>query len=215
MQYRVAFLLSFCMALAGCATNATWVPPDTEVAKLAADSKGIVLLHTWLHDEPCHTMRAMLAKPDGSGRYAQAEWVNVKFITNRPKEPSQIVLAAGDYGFVELECQGAQKQVYAAQRVRLGNPVDRSGSVYERPIATFSIKAGEIVDVGSLQLPSRQVGPYGGQRPVFNAVVTPMPDLYLQNLAASKPNIHGARVARLMKAPPPSRTDTAPEPVVQ
>ncbi len=187
--------------LTGCATNATFVAPNTEVRKLAEDNKGIVLLYTSLHDEPCHILKAKLAKPQPSGHYAEAEWINLKFVNNRPKEPSQIVLAAGDYGFVELECQGVQRRVYAARVV---------GSVYERPIATFNVQAGEVVDIGSLQLPARLVGAYGWKRPIFNAVVTPIPELWLQNLAASNPNLHSARVTRLMKVPPPGPPQNDP-----
>jgi hypothetical protein len=198
------------LLLSGCATNATFVAPNTEVQKLAGENKGVVLLHTSLHDEPCHTIKAMLAKPDTFGRYAEAEWINVKFVTNRPKEPSQIALVAGDYGFVEFECQGGQKRVYAARIVQLGNPLDRSGSVYERPIATFNVQAGEVVDIGSLQLAARRVGAYGWQTSAFSAVVTPMPELWLQNLAAGKPNLHSARVTRLMKVPPPGPPQNDP-----
>ena len=198
MRCRGFLWLSLSVMIAGCATNATFVPPTTEVRKLAEDNKGIVLLYTSLHDESCTILKALLAKPQPSGRYAETEWINLKFVNDRPKVPTQVILAAGDYGIVAFECRGARNRIYASRKV----PFDLSGS-YERPIATFNVQAGEVVDIGNLQLPSRLVGPWGWRRPLFNAVVTPIPETWLQNLAASNPNIHSARVTRLMKVPPP------------
>jgi hypothetical protein len=211
VQYRVvAFLLSFGMALPGCATNATFVAPNTQVENLAQENKGIVLVHTSLHEENCAIVRARLAKPDSSGRYVSTELINLKLATNGPTELSQIVLTAGDYGFVTLQCQQPRaNRSYNSQPVQLGNIMDGSGHTYKRPIVTFSVQAGEVVDIGSLRLPVQD------QRSVFSAVVTPTPVLSLQNLAASHPNLHGARVARLMKVPPPLQSDARSNSVAQ
>jgi hypothetical protein len=205
MQYRVAFLLSFCIALSGCATNATFVAPDTQLENLAHENKGIVLVHTSLHEDNCTFVRARLAKPDSSGRYLSTELINLKLASNGPSELSQIVLTAGDYGFVTLQCQQPRaNRSYNSQPTQLGNIMDGSGHTYKRPIVTFNVQAGEVVDIGSLRLPVQQ------QRSVFSAVVTPTPELVLRNLAASHPTLHGARITRLMKVPPPSPAQSEP-----
>jgi hypothetical protein len=201
--YQAVRLLCLSCIVSGCALNSTYVQKTTQIEKLGADNKGIVILHTSLHDGPCDIVQARLAQPDASGRYVAGGLINLKFIYDRPKLlPSQITLPAGDYGFVALKCDRAYaNRFYTARVTQAGNILDGSGAIYEQPIATFTVGPGEVVDIGSLQLPSRPNPALWGLNSVFNAVVVPIPEPWLQTLATNNPKLYSMRVTRLMKTP--------------
>lgn len=65
--------------------------------------------------------------------------------------------------------------------------------VYEKPIATFKVLPGEIVDIGSLRLPGGVARDGDGRRKdAFIGVVTPTPDAVLKALAEKDPDFTGA-----------------------
>jgi hypothetical protein len=209
--YQAVRLLCLSFIVSGCATNAPWVEKTAQIEKLGADNKGVVILHTSLHDGACDTVQARLAQPDASGRYVAGELINLKLIIHRPKLPSQITLPAGDYGFVALKCDRAYaNRFYTGRVTQAGNILDGSGAIYEQPIATFTVRPGEVVDIGSLQLPSRPNPALWGLNSVFNAVVVPIPEPWMQTLAANNPTLYSMRVTRLMKTPANGRPRSEP-----
>ncbi|HEY1542727.1 MAG TPA: hypothetical protein VGG01_09975 [Xanthobacteraceae bacterium] len=72
--------------------------------------------------------------------------------------------------------------------------------VLAQPIAKFSVHAGEFVDVGSLQLPTRTTGTFF-RTGEFNAYVVPSDEAVIQTLAAKRPEIYAHLVRRLMTIP--------------
>ncbi len=201
MLYQAVRLLCLSFIVSGCALNSTYVQKTTQIEKLGADNKGIVILHTSLHDGACDTVQARLAQPDAAGRYVAGELINLKLLIHRPKLPSQITLPAGDYGFVALKCDRAYaNRFYTARVAQAGNILDGSGAIYEQLIATFTVGPGEVVDIGSLQLPSRSTAALWGPN-LFNAVLVPIPEPWLQTLATTNPKLYSMRVTRLMKTP--------------
>lgn len=192
---RFLFLLPLLATLGGCITAiASRAGTEAPIEKLRADSKSIVILHTSLHDERCDTITARLAKPDASGRYVWDELVTLKGMMDfAEKTPSEIVLPAGDYGIVQLRCSIPHRnRIFNARVAERGSVLDGSGTIFERLIATFKVGAGEVVDIGSLRLPS------GGGK--FLPVVTAIPEPLLHNLATSRPDLYNARVVRPMAA---------------
>jgi hypothetical protein len=202
MRFQFAVLPAVAAALAACATNPTRVlDGDSVLAKLQADGKGIVLIHTGLHDYLCNQITADVAHPDSEGRFIKAEQINLKLILNRRGDPSEVVLPAGDYAIVGLFCtSGLGNRTYLARPIKGGNILTGEGAVYERPIARFSVRAGEFVDVGSLQLPSWNSG-FLGLQSNFTAFVVPLAESKIQTLAAAKPALYSQRVQRLMTVP--------------
>lgn len=199
---RATFLL---LLLSGCATNLTAVDdPDLNLQQLRASNKGIVLLHTSLHLEACMSIKGGIARPNGSGRWVYTEQMNLKFLNNFKDMPSQIVLDAGEYAIVDLLCEFYRSnRYYGAKAAEPGNILTGVQAIFDRPIVTFSVGAGEVVDIGTIELPTRTEGPFLLARNVFNAVVKPLPEPYLKKLAEMKPNIYAARIVRLAKVPPP------------
>jgi hypothetical protein len=197
---RVAMLLPLVAAMAGCVTTTAAVRQidETERTKLHAENKSVVLLHTSLHDAFCSGgISLRLAHPDASGRYVQIAPINLDG-TSGPKVPSQVALPAGDYGIVGLTCIASSGSRFNAKVERPGSPFTGTGAVYARPIATFKVGVGEVVDIGSLRLSVRPTGgPFSPRG--FVAVVAPMPEERLSNLAAANPKLMQERKTRLME----------------
>jgi hypothetical protein len=201
MLARTACLLALALAFAGCATNLVGIHDgESALANLSAANKGLVLIDTDLHDR-CGRVLARVAHPDENGHYVVAEEIALKRILNRPG-PTEVQLPAGDYGIVELDCEsGPNHQVFMARATKRGNLLNGDGAVFDRPIATFSVRAGEFVDVGSLRLPSWSTGKFFGPQAEFKAYATPIEDAVVAKLALAKPAIYAHRVQRLMITP--------------
>jgi hypothetical protein len=209
--YQAVRLLCLSFIISGCATNAPWVEKTAQIEKLGADNKGVVILHTSLHDGACDTVQARLAQLDASGRYVAGELINLKLLIHRPKLPSQITLPAGDYGIVALKCDRAYaNRLYTARVAQPGNILDGTGTIYEQAFATFTVRPGEVVDIGSLQVPNRPIAALWGPDTVFNAVVVPIPEPWLQTLATTNPKLYSMRVTRLMKTPTKNQPRSEP-----
>jgi hypothetical protein len=133
--------------------------------------------------------------------------VVLKGLVDHDRVPSQIVLPAGEYGFVHFTCgRYRSSQTYRARFAQQPRTsVDGSGSLYDRPIVAFKVEPGEVVDIGSVRLSTTRVGGIGlfGPTGNFAAGVTPIPEPWLRALAASKPNLFDARIIRPMYVPAP------------
>jgi len=185
--------LALATPLAGCSSINARMGDGLPAEKLAADNKGIVLMHTSLHEQRCDTISAVLTQQDASGRWVRGENVILKGMLDLRKLPAQIVVPAGEYGFGELACTAYKRvHTYHARIAERGSIWDGSGRVYAKPFATFKVSPGEVVDIGSLRLPVGRSG--------FVAVVTPIPEAWLATLAAENPSLYQARTVRLMSA---------------
>jgi hypothetical protein len=73
----------------------------------------------------------------------------------------------------------------------------------ERSIATFRVGAGEVVDIGSLQVIEGEIGKTVFGKPIrgFAAAVTQIPEPWLQSLAENSPYLFKARILRPMSLP--------------
>lgn len=186
----------------GSPTNGGPVP----VAKLQAENKSIVIVHTSLHDRPvaCMSIQATLAQRDAGGQYVRWDSVTLKSgFEMKQQVPSRVELPAGHYGIVGLHCAGyRQNSNYNTRVAKRGSIVDGSGTVFERPFAEFDVRAGEVVDIGSLRLPSKETPRqmFGPRQGFFIPVVTAIPDEWLKNLAEADPHLYQARVVRPMLA---------------
>lgn len=194
--------------LGGCA-SATAIPKveESEVAKLKNDNNGIVLLHTALSGSTPAMVQVTLARPNARGHYeALRSWL-LKLPQDSAQLPGQITLPAGHYGIVELKAldeinyaaRKGRRREYNARNMTLEGPL--LTKVYERPFATFTIEAGEVVDIGSIQMfdgPTQQ-GLFE-QKGSFAIKIGPMPETLLKNLSDRSPTLAKARVVRTMTA---------------
>lgn len=208
----VLMLLFLSAATCGCGAISSRLENTVPANKLVTEGKGIVLVHTSLHDQSfylrCDGITATVAKADTSGQYGAGQEVHLKGLVDLLKTPSQMTLAVGKYGIVQLACYGHKRtDRYNAPIAKRGGRQNGTDTIYERPIVTFTVGAGEIVDIGSLQVPSRTVrekappGVLGRPKGEFIALVRPMPEEWLQNLAKTDPDLFNARISRPMKVP--------------
>jgi hypothetical protein len=200
---RFLFLLPVAAVLAGCVT--TGASTDAPQAGLRDESKSVVLMHTALHEYCNGFIQATLARRDDAGQWVRGDaYTTLRGVFDSPGLPSQLVLPAGEYGIVRLNCRGGSvwnNRGYYVKQLTRGSIVDGSGATFDKPMATFKVLPGEVVDIGSLRLPSTppRIVP-GGITAEFVGVVAPMPEAYLQNLAAKNPDIYQRRVTRPMAA---------------
>jgi hypothetical protein len=196
MRIPTAGLLA--LVVAGCAGyNPTRIDDSASVLdELRGENKGIVLIDTSLH---CGELNARVAHPDADGRYASGELITIVSVFYLNGEPNQLVLPAGDYGLVDLACsQGNMNRHFIARPSKRGSGGDPA--VYDQPIATFNVRRGEIVDVGSLQLPTSSSG-FLGLQSNFRAFVMPISESKLRAFAEHKPTLYSQLVRRPMTIP--------------
>jgi len=195
MFFRFGGGPALALLLAGCATNITGIEDGASALDaLRVENKGLVLIHTSLHDQGCPRVLAKVAHPDAGGRYIEGEEIALKRILNRPDVPIEVQLPAGEYGIVRLECENRlDHRIFFAHPAERGNILTGEGAIYEQPIAKFNVRAGEFVDVGSLQLWTN-----AGK---FKAQAVPIADSVVQTMAAAKPAIYTHLVRRLMTTP--------------
>jgi hypothetical protein len=202
-HFKALPALFLVVLLSGCSTISARQGDDLPQAKLREDNTSIVLLHTSLHDN-CGLIEMTLAQRDAAGQWVRGdERMTIKGVIDAQKLPSQFVLPAGEYGIVRLMCRtGYPQRTYRVKQLTPGSVWDGSGATYDKPMATFKVLPGEVVDVGSLRLPITQMGQRygGGATGEFVGVVTTIPEVYLQNLAAKNPDIYQRRVTRPMTA---------------
>lgn len=212
------FGLLLCLGgvLSACAGNELVPPPKaSQIGQLQSENKGIVLIYTSLHDAGCRTINAKIGRPDASNRYTSIELYHLnagefRILFNAKNMPAEIALPAGRYGIVGLECRipGANHSYYAKVTER-NDILTGAGNVYDRPLATFDVQPGEVVDVGNLVVgnarPTASPSFFGRNIGSFAVAVTPMPEAVLQNFATHRPELYEKRVSRLMATPPPDR----------
>jgi hypothetical protein len=189
---RFLLLLPLMAALGGCVTTSS-------SGDVADSNTSTVLLHTSLHDANCFGISMTLTQKDEAGRWVPGKVVTAKGPFEAQQMPSQIVLPPGEYGIANLYC-AARKRAFGARIADRPTFWDRSRPVvYEKPIATFKVLPGEVVDIGSLRLPGGVATDRDGVRKsVFIGVVTPMPEAVLRAFAEKDPELYRRRVSRPM-----------------
>ena len=207
-MFARVFLFPFLLLPLGACATVTAVPKveESEFAKLRNENNGIVLLYTSLNDSTPTQVSVTLARPDEQGRYVVwRQGVPIKFSRDASILPGQLKIPAGDYGIVELYAMDKRGGVYVNRQYQ-ARDMKLQGilleKVYERPLAKFKVEAGEVVDIGSLQVIEgpRQRTLFGTDGS-FAIKVGKTPDPVLKNLAERNPQLASARVVRTMTAP--------------
>lgn len=204
---RFMGLLVVVGVLGGCVTTGspTAEPPTGAVGiaeKLRTQQRGVVIVHTSMHDYGCRPITAVLARPNEVGQFEIGQTVVLRHTLAFTKTPAAVELPAGEYGFVQLRCQqGRDVTTFNARVAKQGSLFNGPKTTYVAPIAKFNVQAGEVVDIGSLRLPTRQVGEaklFEMPKHVFTPVITPIPDEWLKKLAEAEPELYQARIVRPM-----------------
>jgi hypothetical protein len=205
---RIGCLLALAPALAACL--ATISPPvgddESELTQLRVENKGMILIHTSLADGSCFQVLAKITQLDAEGRYLDGKEIYLRRPPIKgPNGPSEIILPAGEYGIVQLNCfnlsNSDRYKHYNARVATRGDIVTGEGTVYEQPIAKFTVQPGAFVDVGSLNVHTLRAGTPYGQQGEFAVSVTPIEERWIRPLASAKPKIYASRVQHLMTTP--------------
>jgi hypothetical protein len=188
-----------CLVAAGVVATATvQSSAQTQVGSLRGENKGIALM---FYSMPtgffCVFPRMQLAHQIGGGRYMADDEIN---LINSPAEsvtwtkalPSILVMPPGRYGIVSISCSGGNRTaMYSAKMTERKNIFTATGNIYDTPIVEFTVRTGEVADIGLLQIHSTG-------RETFNASVAPMPEQQLRNLAEFRSDLYKAKVSRPM-----------------
>jgi hypothetical protein len=192
---RFALVLPLAAALAGCVTTNARHIDGAKAEQVFAENKSIVLLHTSLHDLNCHVIEARLAQPDGSGRWVHGPRVYLRTMYD-PQLP--ITLPPGEYGIVELKCKRGNRELFFNRPyAKHGSIIDGGGTLWDRPIASFTVGSGEVVDVGSLRVARPPSSSFLRTEPAVGAVA-PTPQAWLNMLAIKNPGLIERRIIRPM-----------------
>jgi hypothetical protein len=200
-MFRRSLLFVLLAALGGCASAVPKVD-ESAVAKLRTDNNGIVLLHTSLNHVP--RVGVTVARREENNRYVM--WrgaLPIKFPHDPPTLPGQIEMPAGEYGIVEIHAfEGANLREYhyvAPSTTEIDGLAKRT--VYERPLARFSVGPGEVVDIGKIEIVDRpRERSLLSTNVSFTVRARPMPDEVLKVLAQRNPSVAKVRVTRTMIA---------------
>ena len=118
-------------------------------------------------------------------------------------DPAEAQLTGGTYGILEVGCSNGRQglTIEATKPLRGGMTFLPSQILYDKPLAIFSIAAGEVVNVGSIG-PIDTSGPQwswqGSYGTSNTAIIGPMPENVVANFRKSHPALASAMVTRLM-----------------
>ena len=196
LKRRFLSISLLCLAVAGCA-SASPTRTESDVARLTSDKGGIVLMRVDVAGRPA-TAAVALARREDDGRYRQFRVAYLKFASDRPDMAGQIELEAGEYGIVQAGTTGGRKaNVFSDGEQKSDGLFNRY--YYDRPIVTFRVGPGEVVDIGSLRLiEGPRARPGSDEKNQFGAEVGPLPRAVLEDLEKHNPHLFKRRIVRPM-----------------
>jgi hypothetical protein len=173
---------------------------------LANAGSGIVILYTPITRRwGCHTGSVVLATHDAAtGGYRGAERVYFQSmgLLGGGIDVSEINVPGGTYGIVELECGTShQHSSWHAKVISRDGLFSVDSVVYENALAIFDVKPGEVVNIGSIQPATTQMG-MGWRTGSFVPIIEPLPPEVMVRFQAARPDLAAVMVTRLMRPPP-------------
>ncbi len=186
-RYRLAAIVAG-LLLAGC-TQTSRVDDNLTTASLAQSRKAVAVMRVGAASPTCVNVAVLLGVREGEGyrRHRGITVANVRSIT----EPAvaEIELDPGEYHVLAYRCQGA------------------NGS-----FASFTLQAGEIVNVGYLRLVAWRHGHNMFGRPIeMDIEITDWPLAELDRFKAKRPHIYAQMTTRLMQAAPREAGESGPQ----
>jgi hypothetical protein len=184
-------VLAFAAILAGCAGGTSRVADDLNSASLTQSKKAVALIKLGAADPMCTTLAAVIGVREG-GNFRSVQFAR---IVRKPGEAAvaELELGAGEYHVVSYSC--AKRGGAAMLAEPLGN------GLFGKSYASFSLAAGEVLNVGYLQLV-----PMGSAQVAHNyrvvqvrLAVTDWPLAELDRFKQQRPNLYAQMKTRLMK----------------
>jgi hypothetical protein len=216
-----ALLLSASLLVSACMQS--HVGTNINAAALTNAGSGVVVMYTPItRGWGCHTGSVILATYDAAtGGYRGAERVNFQSmgLLGGGLDVSEINVPAGTYGIVELECGTShQHSSWHSKVISRDGLFSVDSVVYEKALAIFDVKPGEVVNIGSIRPLTTQPG-MGWRTGSFVSIIEPLPAEVMARFQAARPDLAAVMVTRLMRPaeaapgqmlPPPGMAPRAP-----
>lgn len=189
-----ASVLGVC-ALAACSqTSRVGDAPDGPT--LAKSNKAVAVMRLGVAGNACENVGVWLGVREGRGYrlHTPVRVINVRSLTDLPV--AEVELPPGEYHIVSYACGNAQGTRQMAS-------LDRGTGLVRTSYASFSVAAGEVVNVGRFNFHASRVGLNAFGRP-FRVTVS-VTDWSLDELELYKqlrPSVYAAMKTRLMAVTP-------------
>lgn len=191
-------VLALAVLAAGCAAGTSRVADELNATALSQSKKAVALIKLGAADPLCGTLAAGIGVREGKDF--------------RLVQTARIVRKAGEAAVAELELGSGEYHVVSYACARRGGVVllaePTGNGLYKKSYASFSIAAGEILNVGYLHLV-----PMGSAQVAYTRVlhvrlaVTDWPMAELDRFKQQRPNLYAQMKTRLMavhRVEPPS-----------
>ena len=181
--------------LAAC-SQTTRVDSDTSTETLGKSNKAVAVIRLGLGGASCENVGVWLAVREGPGYrpHTPVAVINARSLADAPV--AEVELPPGEYHIISFACGNASgvKQIES---------FDRTTGLVHTSYASFTVAAGEIVNVGTFNFHAARSGLNAFGRP-FRTTITvtdwPLPEL--DRYKAKRPAIYGQMRTRLMTVTP-------------
>lgn len=194
MGYRVGRIVAWAGIgglLAAC-SQTTRVDEDTSTDQLAKSGKAVAVMRLGMASPSCQHVGVWLGTREGQG-YRPQKPVAVMFAGSLEEVPvAEVELQPGEYHVISYACGTGQKTSQVTN-------FDRTSGLARQSYASFTVAAGEVVNVGSFEFHASRVGLNAFGRPIRSTVsVTDWPLADLDRYKTKRPAIYAQMKTRLM-----------------
>jgi hypothetical protein len=182
--------------VAGCAQT-TRVGDDVSTAKLAQTQKAVAVMRLGAASPACNHVAVLLGSRLGEG-YKREQVVIVANVRSVLESPiAEVEMAPGEYHVIGYSCQQQKAQKTVTDKA--GASIE-TGQMYRTSYASFTVGAGEIVNVGYFHFGASHAGRSAFGRPLrIETSVSDWPLDELKRFQKERPAIYAQMVTRLMK----------------
>ncbi len=192
-------------ALAGACSQTTRVGDDTSTNRLAQSGKAVAVMRLGMASPHCKHVGVWLGVREGPG-FRPTKPVAVIHAASLDEVPvAEVELDPGEYHVVSYACSTGAKTSQVAS-------YDNTTGLTRTSHASFSIAAGEVVNVGSFEFHAARHGTNAFGRELKTTVtVTDWPLADLDKYKAKRPQIYAQMKTRLMTLSPRPGRDAGEE----
>ena len=183
------------LALPACMQTSR-VGDDVTTAGLSQSQKAVAIMRIGSASPTCLHAAVLMGQKEGDGYRAKqvVSVANLRSVTE--SAVSEVELEPGEYHVVAYSCVQQNGPSVVGEK-------SSSAQIYRSSLASFTVAAGEIVNVGYLHLEASHVGRNAFGRPVRTDVdITDWPLPELERYKAKRPGIFAQMRTRLMSVTP-------------
>jgi hypothetical protein len=198
MAYRVARLawLGGALALSTACSQTTRVGDTTSEAQLAQTGKAVAVMRLGMASPSCQHVGVWLGTREGPGYRPQKPMAVIHAASLADVPVAEVELTPGEYHVISYACGTGSNTSQVAS-------YDRTTGLARTSYASFTLAAGEVVNVGSFEFHASRVGRNAFGRPFRTTVsVKDWPLADLEKYKAKRPHIYAQMKTRLMTLTP-------------